>query len=120
MALVYITENLRQDNVTGILERYNGTTWELLNGVRVLNQSGNITAPSRGNTHYYYSFIALGELTLPTALDNTDTYQVKNSSDVNITVVFTGGENADGSSVITLLPYESLTFISNNINYEIN
>ena len=83
-------------------------------------QSGNVIAGTELNTFYYYSFNGLGELTLPTAVGNTSTYQVKNATNVNITVVFTGLETADGNSVITLLPFQSLTFISNNTNYDIN
>jgi hypothetical protein len=87
---------------------------------RFTQQSGNITAGSQSNTHYYYSFNALGQLTLPTAIGNTSTYQVKNASAVNITVVFTAGQNADGSTSILLIPNQSLVFISNNVNFDIN
>jgi hypothetical protein len=110
---------------TGDIETYNGSSWTVVVGgsfsfLNFVNQSGNINAGSNANTQYYYSFSASGQLTLPTAIANTCIYTVKNASVVNITVVFTGGQNADGTTTITIIPQQSLTFISNNTNYDIN
>lgn len=116
------------NTTVGKQQIFNGTIWEDVatgssggsSQVKLVNQSGNITALSVAGISYYYSFSALGELTLPTAVGNTSIYQVKNASTVNITVVFTGGQNADGSTSILMIPNQSLTFISNNTNYDIN
>jgi len=88
--------------------------------IRVLNQSGNTLAGSIANSTYHYQFTASGQLTLPTAVSNNCMYIVKNSSMVNITVVFTSGQNADGDTTITMTPKQSITFISDNNNYTIN
>lgn len=85
----------------------------------VTNQSGSVTAGSMTNTNYYYIFTGAGTLALPTAVGNTNQYVVKNRYSSTITVNFTGGQNADGSTTITLQPYQALTFISDNSNYNI-
>lgn len=127
MPIVKIADKLRFNQDTNKLQIDNGGWEDVVTGTgvsasqtKLVNQSGNITALNVANTSYYYSFSALGELTLPTAVGNTSIYQVKNASTVNITVVFTGGENADGSTSIVMIPSQSLTFISNNTNYDIN
>lgn len=109
------------------LQGYNGIAWTTLSGgggsglnvVKVF-PTGNTTAASLANTQYYYSFTATGTLTLPTAVGNNSIYIVKNKTNGNINVVFTGGQNADENTNIIIVPNQSLTFISNNVNYEIN
>jgi len=66
-----------------------------------------------------YEFTGAGSLTLPTAVGNTAIFMVKNRHTSDITVTFTGGQNADGSTSISLIPYQALQFISNNTNYNI-
>ncbi len=66
-----------------------------------------------------YEFTGSGSLTLPTAIGNTAIFMVKNRHTANITVTFTGGQNADGSTSISLIPYQALQFVSNNLNYNI-
>jgi len=83
-------------------------------------QSGSVSAGATANTDYVYIFTASGTLTLPTAVSNTNLYTVKNSSAVNINVIFTSGQNADGTTDITIIPNQSLTFISDNTNYIIS
>jgi hypothetical protein len=82
-----------------------------------IGQSGSVSAGATASTDYVYIFTGLGTLTLPTAVGNTNQYTVKNSHSANITVDFTSGQNADGSTSITIVPNQSLDFISNNSNY---
>jgi hypothetical protein len=82
-------------------------------------QSGSVSAGSTALTDYVYIFTGAGTLTLPTAVGNTNSYTVKNRHTSNITVSFTGGQNADGSTSITIVPNQSLDFISNGSNYVI-
>ncbi|MEI7578604.1 MAG: hypothetical protein WCJ58_01035 [bacterium] len=81
-------------------------------------QSGAITATTTSGI-VVYEFTGAGSLTLPTAVGNTAIFMVKNRHTSNITVTFTGGQNADGSTSITITSYQALQFISNNTNYNI-
>ena len=81
--------------------------------------SGNTTAGSSAATDYVYIVTASAIITLPSAVSNTNRYTVKNASGVNISVAFTGGQNADGSTSITLTPNTALDFISDNSNYKV-
>jgi hypothetical protein len=80
--------------------------------------SGAITA-TETNRIAVYEFTGAGSLVLPTAVGNTAIFMVKNRHTANITVTFTGGQNADGSTSILITPYQALQFISNNANYNI-
>ena len=80
--------------------------------------SGAITA-TETNRIAVYEFTGAGSLVLPTAVGNTAIFMVKNRHTANITVAFTGGQNADGSTSILITPYQALQFISNGSNYNI-
>ena len=82
------------------------------------NQSGTVT-PTATSGIVVYEFTGAGGLVLPTAIGNTSIFMVKNRHTSNISVTFTAGQNADGTTSITLVPYQSLQFISNNSNYNI-
>jgi anti-anti-sigma regulatory factor len=83
------------------------------------SQSGSVTAGATALTDYVYIFTGAGTLTLPTAVGNTNRYTIKNRHSSSITVAFTSGQNADGSTSISIAPYQSLDFISDNANYNI-
>ena len=83
-----------------------------------LAQSGTVTASATSGINAYF-FTGSGSLVLPTAVGNTAIFKVKNSHTANITVTFTSGQNADGTTTITLIPNQALEFISNNVNYNI-
>ena len=85
---------------------------------KFLAQSGTVTATATSGINAYF-FTGAGSLVLPTAVGNTAIFKVKNAHSANITVTFTGGQNADGSTSITLIPDQALEFISNNANYNI-
>jgi hypothetical protein len=68
---------------------------------------------------YYWSGSTAYTFTMPTAVSNTNFYTLKNSSNVNQTVIFTSGQSADGSTSLMLTPYTSIDMISNNTNYMI-
>jgi hypothetical protein len=81
-------------------------------------QSGSI-ADTATSGIIIYEFTGAGSLTLPTAVANKAIFMVKNRHSADITVTFTGGQNADGSTSISISPYQALQFISNNTNYNI-
>jgi len=100
------TQMLMADgSVTNLLTTFNG-------------QSGTVTATATKGTAVY-EFTGAGSLVLPTAIGNLAHFKVKNRHSANITVTFTGGQNADGTTTITLIPFQALEFISNNTNYNI-
>lgn len=82
------------------------------------NQSGSVYA-NLTNGIVVYEFTSNGELILPNAINNNAIYIIKNRYTSNITVSFTGGQNADGSTSVILIPNQALQFISNNSNYNI-
>lgn len=80
--------------------------------VSVLSVSS--TLASATSTDYVF-FPNVGiQLTLPTAISNSNLYTVKNIATSSVRVVAATGEDIDGSSAV-LMPtqYESLSFISN-------
>ena len=81
--------------------------------VSVLSVSSTLAAAA--STDYVF-FPNVGvQLTLPTAVGNSNSYTIKNMAASSILVVATTGEDIDGSTT-ALMPtqYESLNFISNN------
>jgi hypothetical protein len=91
------------------------------NSRTILAITGTVTGAAANNTDYvyYWSGSTAYTYTQPTAVGNTGLYTLKNSSSVNQTILFTGGQNADGSTSITLTPFNSIDLISNNSNYMI-
>lgn len=91
----------------------------VLNIQQYNNQYGNVYASNGAETVYVYEFTASGTLILPTAVGNSCIYKIKNRASVNIFITFAPGQDADGSTSISLTPYAALDFISNNSNYNI-
>jgi hypothetical protein len=81
--------------------------------------SGTVNAASVAGTTYYFEFTSAGTLVLPTAVGNTSIYKLKNRASVNIIACFTGGQNADGTTCISLIPFQALEFVPNNTNFNI-
>jgi hypothetical protein len=83
--------------------------------------TGAVTGAAASNTDYvyYWSGSTPFTYTQPTAVSNTGHYTLKNSSSVNQIINFTSGQNADGSTTLTLTPNTALELISNNTNYMI-
>ena len=84
----------------------------------VNGQSGTVNATNTFGI-IVYEFTGAGNLILPTAIGNNALFKVKNRHTENITVTFTAGQNADGTTTIILTPFQALEFISNNTNYNI-
>ena len=60
------------------------------------------------------------KITLPTAVDNSNLYTIKNVSSSSILVAANGAETIDGSAtVLVALPNEALDFISDNTNFNV-
>jgi len=83
----------------------------------IFSISTNTTAGAVANTDYVYNITGTTILTLPTAVGNTNKYTIKNAGVGVITILFTSGQNADDSTIITLNPGVSLPFVSTNTNW---
>lgn len=83
----------------------------------IFSISTNQTLGSTAETDYVYFVSGTTTVTMPTAVGNTNRYTVKNSGSNTVTIIFTGGQNADGSTSLSLTPNTSLDLISNNSNY---
>ena len=80
--------------------------------VSILSVSSILAAA--GTTDYVYFANVGGNLTLPTAISNTNGYAIKNMATSSVLVSAATGQDIDGSAT-ALMPtqYESLTFYSN-------
>lgn len=82
--------------------------------------TSDTTGGSTAAKDYVYLAATGLRFTLPTAVANNNLYTVKNASNSSVLVNTTGGETIDGSTS-ALMPeaYESLDFISDNINWNV-
>lgn len=106
------------DNSTKLATTAYADTGLANNLERIPGQSGAVSATKTSGIACY-EFTGAGSLVLPTAVGNSALFMVKNRHSANITVTFTGGQNADGSTSISIAPYQALQFVSNNSNYNI-
>jgi hypothetical protein len=79
--------------------------------------SSNTTAGAVANTDYIYLVSGTTTLTLPTAVTNTNKYEIKNTGVNTVTIATTSSQTIDGSTTAPITPNTSLTLISNNINW---
>lgn len=79
--------------------------------------SSNQTLGSTASIDYVYFVSGTTTVTMPTAVGNENRYTVKNTGSNTVTIIFTGGQNADGSTSLALTPNTSLDLISDNSNY---
>jgi hypothetical protein len=82
------------------------------------NISTNQTLAAVANTDYVYFCSGTITITMPTAVGNENRYTIKNVDTGVITINFTGGQSADGSTSMQLTSqYESVDFASTNSNW---
>jgi len=77
------------------------------------------TLGATASTDYVVFVGSGGAPTLPTAVGNTNAYEINNDSGAAITVSTTGGQTINGSTSISLLADESRKFYSNNTNWKV-
>jgi len=78
------------------------------------NITANTTAGSAANTNYIYFASNTSYITLPTAVNNTNLYVVKNVDGSVITINTTSSQTIDGSLTISIKnTYTSLSMMSN-------
>ena len=84
----------------------------------IVTTSGNVTAGATASTDYVYIITGAHTVTLPTAVGNTNKYDLNNASGSPVSLAFTSGQTANGGGV-TLGANESITLISDNANWRI-
>lgn len=84
----------------------------------IVTTSGNVTAGATASTDYVYIITGAHTVTLPTAVGNTNKYDLNNASGSPVSLAFTSGQTANGGGV-TLGVNESITLISDNANWRI-
>ena len=97
------------------------TALDLKANLRVITSiTGTTTALAVARTDYVY-IVSSGTFvfTLPTAVSNTNRYALKNNGSGTLTMGSTSGQTIDNltASTFTLLPGDSLEFISDNTNF---
>jgi hypothetical protein len=82
--------------------------------------SGNTNAGSNQSTDYIYFASNTITITLPTAINNTNSYVIKNVGTGTITINTTSSQTIDGSLTAPIrVQYLSLTIISDGANWNI-
>ena len=99
-----------------------GVKWSTLPGntaiVRTIASiSTNTTAGATANTDYVYIASAALTLTLPTAVGNTNSYTIKNTTTNSVTVATTASQLIDGSAQITVASSRAYVLYSDNTNW---
>lgn len=84
----------------------------------IVTTSGNVTAGATASTDYVYIIAGAHTVTLPTAVGNTNKYDLNNASGSPVSLAFTSGQTANGGGV-TLGVNESITLISDDANWRI-
>ena len=94
-----------------------GTSFSDINRTIVIT-SGNVTAGSTAKTDYVYKIAGLHTVTLPTAVGNTNQYDLINLHSANNSIATTSAETIHGTAApITIVPNQSLTLQSDGTNW---
>lgn len=95
-----------------------GSVGGVVRSINSINTSQ--TAGNDAGTDYVYVCTAGVRLELPTAVDNTNLYTVKNTSNSSVLVTTTGAETIDDdSNAILSVKYTSVDLISDDTNWKI-
>jgi len=85
----------------------------------ISNVSINTAAGSASLTDYVYFVSAGATLTLPTAVGNTNAYEVNNDGATDITINTTSSQTINGNLTMLISPNSSRKFYSNNSNWKV-
>jgi hypothetical protein len=109
---------------TNVTLNYNDTTGFLtinVSGITrtIVTTSGAATLPSDASTDYTVFIVGAHNQTMPTAVGNTNKYDIKNNYSANVTILTTSSQTIDGTTTISLSPQSAVTLISNGSNWSI-
>ncbi len=90
-----------------------------INNRVIINTSGSATLPSAATTDYAVFITDAHNQTMPTAVGNTNKYDIKNNHSANVTILTTSSQTIDGTTTISLSPQSAVTLISNGSNWSI-
>lgn len=85
----------------------------------VVSTSGAATLPNTANTDYIVFITGAHNQTLPSAVSNTNKYDIKNTHTSGVTISTTSSQTIDGDLTIVLPPLGAVTLISNGSNWSI-
>jgi hypothetical protein len=85
----------------------------------IVTTSGSATLPSDASTDYAVFIVGAHNQTMPTAVGNTNKYDIKNNHIANVTILTTSSQTIDGTTTISLSPQSAVTLISNGSNWSI-
>lgn len=85
----------------------------------VNNISTTTTLAAVAATDYVYFCTSTFTATVPTAVGNTNQYEIYNDGAGVITLAFTSGQNLNGSTSVTINPGTDLTIQSNGANWRL-
>lgn len=80
---------------------------------------GSGTIGDTALTDYVYFITGAYTMTMPTAVNNTNRYTIKNKHSADITINTTSSQTIDGSLTLVLPPLSSVDLISDNSNWSI-
>jgi hypothetical protein len=84
----------------------------------VVVTSGNVNAASAPGTNYTYKVAGLHTVTLPTAVGNTNQYDIINLHSANNSIATTSSQTIHGTAApITIVPNQALTLQSDGTNW---
>ena len=85
----------------------------------VVVTSGNVTAGATAVTDYVYLIAGAHTVTMPTAVGNTNLYELKNNHSANISLATTAAQTIDGVTAPVMIPEQALTLVSDGTNWRI-
>lgn len=83
----------------------------------IISVSSDLTAAAAAHTDYVYIATSALTITLPTAVGNTNSYTIKNTSSDQVNVVATLAQTMDGVSQITIDSARAYVLYSDNVNW---
>ena len=107
-----------QAQMRGQVERLAGGSGGIT--ISINSVSADTAMGSTASTNYVYLVTGSHTLTLPTAVSNTNLNTVKNVGTVTMATTSSQTMDNSASGTVTLIPNQSLTFISNNSDWTIN
>lgn len=106
-------------NVSGAyLDSSSGANTHGVLSRRIIVTTSTLTGAAAANTDYVYLLGTGAVYTQPTAVGNTSSYTIKNTTSGSLSISSTGGQTFDGGT-LTLAPAASVTIYSDNSNWQI-